>query len=487
MSSNFLKTDHAAFRQESVKSDESITKVENRQSAKAPASRWWSIMQHAVQVVISLAILAGSVAVFFALGQKEPPPEKVETAATLPLVETAIIEEHHSGIDFESDGVVVPFQEVATPAEVDGRIAYRSPSCRIGKVVKKGDVLLRILDTDYQLKAQQLDQQLHQAEANLKELGVQIGAAQGQIALAKQNLELKGRELLRYESLIERGATSKSEVDNAKVNEHAAKTELQAKRDSLEVLNAQKVRLDNAIKMASLEIEQARLDLSRTEIRAPIDGVITKDPVAQDSFVKRGDVVVVIQDLSQMEVRCSIRMNEMEWLWQSSPTLMTEDTKVTTYQFPETSVTVVYETESARFEWPGTLQYFDGGKLSEITRLIPCRVMVDGDAQPKVTSKRPLRVSPMLMSGMFVKVIVHADPNIPLLRLPETAVRPNGVVWVVRDKKLKELPINIASAGETEAIAYQDKEGPVAGDQVVVSPLIAPVENSEVAISENAR
>ena len=90
----------------------------------------------------------------------------------------------------------------------------------------------------------------------------------------------------------------------------------------------------------------------------------------------------------------------------------------------------------------------------------------------------------MLMSGMFVKVIIHASPNIPLLRLPETAVRPNGVVWVVRDQKLKELPISVAYADENEAIAYLDQAGPIAGDQVVTSPLIAPVEDSSVEIVE---
>ncbi|MEW4453353.1 HlyD family efflux transporter periplasmic adaptor subunit [Bremerella sp. JC817] len=432
----------------------------------------------------SLLILGGSAAIFFALGQKDKPTEKTETAPTLPLVETAVVAEHHTGIDFESDGVVVPFQEVSTPAEVDGRIAYRSPKCRIGQVIKQGELLLRIADTDYKLKVQQLEQEYNQAQANLQELKVQAAAAQGQIALAEENVEIKSREIRRYESIQTNGAVSKSQLDTARLNEHAAKTELQSKRDSLELLLAQKARLENASKLASLAIEQARLDLSRTEIRAPINGVITQDPVVQDSYVNRGEVVAVIQDFSQMEVRCSIRMNEMEWLWQSSSTTSAQTPLLSSYRFPETPATVVYETESARFEWPATLQFFDGGKLSEITRLIPCRVTVNGDAEPVVIAKRPLTISPMLMSGMFVKVIVHASPNIPLLRLPESAVRPNGVVWVVRDQKLKELPVSVAYADENDAIVYLDRTGPIAGDQVVTSPLIAPVEDSSVEIVE---
>ncbi|MCC9606210.1 HlyD family efflux transporter periplasmic adaptor subunit [Blastopirellula sp. JC732] len=439
-----------------------------------------------MQVVISLAILGGSVVVFVGLGQSEKPAEKGETSAAVPLVEAATVAVHHSGIDFEADGVVVPFQEVSLSAEVDGRIAYRAPECRIGQVVKQGNLLLKIADTDYQLKVQQLDHQLHQAEANLQELTVQIDAAKGQIALAEVNVEIKSREIRRFEAIKTNGAISKAEIDSAKLNEHNAMTELQSRRDSLELLLSQKVRLENACKLASLECEQARLDLSRTEIRAPIDGVITQDPVVQDSFVNRGEVVVVIQDSSQMEVRCSIRMNEMEWLWQSTLSDPNSTQLTASYQFPETPATVVYETESARYEWPAALRFFDGGKLSEVTRLVPCRVTVDADAKPNVIAKRPLTIPPTLMSGMFVKVVIHADPKIPLLRLPKSAVKPNGYVWVIRDQKLHELPINVANASESEVIAYQDKEGIVAEDLVVTSPLIAPAENSEVAIAEQA-
>ncbi|PQO29049.1 efflux RND transporter periplasmic adaptor subunit [Blastopirellula marina] len=487
MPSDLTKNEQQTVHQEIAKPDEphSTHQTLNRSTPRKAA--WRSLLAHVVQIAISIVILGGSAVVFVALGQSEKPPEKGVTTAAIPLVATATVAEHLSGIDFEADGVVVPYQEVSVSTEVDGRIAYRAPECRIGQVVKQGDLLLKIAETDYQLAAQQLEQQLRQAEANLQELVVQIEAAKGQIALSEVNVEIKGRELRRYEAIKLNGVISKSDMDAAKLNEHSAETELQAKRDSLDLLKAQKLRLENAVKLAALDCEQARLDLARTEIRAPIDGVITQDPVVQDSFVNRGEVVVVIQDSRQMEVRCSIRMNEMEWLWQSTAADLNSTQLTASYQFPETPATVVYETESARYEWPAALRFFDGGKLSEVTRLIPCRVTVAGTAQPKVIAKRPLTIPPTLMSGMFVKVVIHADPKIPLLRLPKSAVKPNGYVWVVRDRKLRELPINVASSGDTEVIAYQELDGMVAEDQVVTSPLIAPVENSEVAVAEQAQ
>ncbi|GAA4436339.1 hypothetical protein [Bremerella cremea] len=39
-------------------------------------------------------------------------------------------------------------------------------------------------------------------------------------------------------------------------------------------------------------------------------------------------------------------------------------------------------------------------------------------------------------------------------------MRPNGVIWVVRDQKLKELPVSVAYTDENEAIAYLDQAGP---------------------------
>ena len=77
---------------------------------------------------------------------------KKPSQAALPVVEVSPIREHAGGIDFEVDGVVIPFREVEVPAQVAGQISFKSDNCRIGRTVKRGEILLRIDPYDFQLE-----------------------------------------------------------------------------------------------------------------------------------------------------------------------------------------------------------------------------------------------------------------------------------------------------------------------------------------------
>jgi len=420
--------------------------------------------------------------VFFALGSGRAPRASTPTAAPKPMVEVAAVQRHERGIDFEVDGVVIPFREVEVPAEVAGRIAVRSESCRIGHTVKRDELLVKIDPQDYDLEVRRLDEQKKQAEAERFELNVEIEAQKRQIELAREDLTIKKREVGRYKRIESPGVYSQAELDESLLKELQSRDALQTEIDQLELLEARRERLDSACELAARQLEKARLDLSRTEIRSPIEGVITQEPIEQGCYVQRGGIVAVIQDTSCMEIRCSLQMKEMHWLWQS-PEEGEADRTEHPYRFPATPVTVVYDMESARFQWEGVLQYYDGGKVDERTRMVPCRVRVGEPSRVQVESPTSTTLNPpALMAGLFVTVEVHSRPKVPLLRLPEAAVQPGGTVWTVEEGRLHELPVRVAYATPENAIAYGDGKGLAAGDLVVVSPLAVPTENAPVSI-----
>ncbi len=437
------------------------------------------------RTVFSLLILGGAVGVFAVLWHGKAPAKQVQQATLKPAVEIVPVVQQDAGITFQVNGVVVPYQEIEVPAEVAGRVAHRSLNCRIGHTVRRGEVLLRIDPQDYELEVRRLEEQQKQTQANLREAQVQIAAAKRQIELAKENLAIKKREVQRYESIDDPGVYSKSELDTARLNELQARDALQTEVDQLETQQAHIESLTSACELVAREIDKAKLDLARTEIKAPIDGVITQEPVEQGNYVQRGGVVAVIQDTSCMEIRCSLRMKEMHWLWQSPAESEGLGDVRQAYRFPKTPVTIVYVMETAKCRWNGELQYYDGAKIDTQTRMVPCRVRVCEPTKVVVEGTSSSQASPpVLMAGMFVTVDVHAKPAIPLLRLPESAIQPGGTVWTVEDNRLHELPIRIAHATPTEAIAYQDETGLKPGDLVVVSPLAAPTENAAVTLRE---
>jgi RND family efflux transporter MFP subunit len=320
---------------------------------------------------------------------------------------------------------------------------------------------------------------------------VETAARDRQIELAQKDLEIKQREVARYRSIEDPGVYSKSELDAALLKELQSEDGLQTERDQLELLQARKERMEAAVELVAAQLEKAQLELSRAEIEAPIDGVVTQEIAEEGSYVQRGGAVVRIQDASCMEIRCSLQMHEMHWLMQSLESVAPEAPR-DAYHIPETPATVCFEVGGATYRWQGTLSYFDGGQVDKQTRMIPCRVVVREPLNFAVenasgqSQKNPAALA--LMAGMFVKVTVHAQPDLLLVELPEAAIQPGNVVWTAKPDgetfKLQETSVRVAhSLGDT-VLAYVDGDGLASGDLVVVSPLAAPVEGGLVQILE---
>ena len=464
--------------------DSHVTADEISKGVSPPRSgRAWKLGAGLLRSGLSLLLIGVGIVGFVVLGSGHPPQSRGEREVVKPIVQVAAVTEHREGIDFNVDGVVIAFREITIPAEVAGQVAFRSDNCRMGHMVKAGELLAKIDPADYQLEARRLEEELKQAEAKQHELKVETVARRRQIELAREDLAIQQREVQRYERIKDPGVYSKSEVDTARLKELQARDALQTEIDQLELLEAQQARLASASQLAAHQLDKARLELARTEIYSPIDGVVTDELVEQDCYLQKGAGVAVVQDTSCMEIRCSLQMKQMHWIWQTAPSPDKPVASDNAYYFPETPVTVIYEMESRKFRWEGKLQYYDGGKIDERTRMVPCRVrvcqpscvQVDGACSGGV---RP----PVLMAGMFVTVRVHAKPDLALLRLPEAAVQPGGTVWAVRDQQLHELPVHVAHATREEVLVYQQGSELQAGDRVVVSPVAAPTEGAAVAV-----
>jgi RND family efflux transporter MFP subunit len=445
-----------------------------------------------LRCLLSVFLIAVSVAVVMALGRAQRPPKKKTVDALLPVVEVGLVSEHSGGIDFKVDGVVIPFREVDAAAQVAGQVAFKSDNCRMGRTVKRDEVLLRIDPIDFELEVRRLEQELIQAKTNQHELTVEIAARDRQIELAKEDLEIKKREVARYESIDDPGVYSESELDSARLKELQARDAVQTEHDQLELLEARKDRLAAAVELMAAQLEKAQLDLSRTEIKAPISGVVTQEIAEEGSYVQRGGAVVRIQDTSCMEIRCSLQMREMHWLLRSAPESFVPENPRDAYHIPETSATVSFDVSGTTYRWQGSLSYFDGGSVDRLTRMIPCRVYVREPLKFEVENgsgkdgRDPAAIA--LMAGMFVKVTVHTAPNLSLVELPEVAIQPGNRVWTVATdgtkSQLHEVTVRIAQSLGDTVLVYVDGDGLNVGDQVVVSPLAAPVEGGTVEIVE---
>ncbi len=434
-----------------------------------------------LRTLLSLAILAAGVGVFLALGKADPPAQKEQTRQA-PLVRVAAAQPHEEGISFAVDGVARAHADLNLAAESPGRVVTKAKNCRVGRTVSQGELLVQIDPRDYQLEVRRLEEELNQASVSVEELEVQVVNARRQVELAEENVELNRRELERVEGVNIPGVITDSDIDRTRRDVLTSRTTLQSQRDQLALLETSRRRVLSAIETTRTQLDAAKLALERCEIRAPIDGVVIDEHVEKGGYVQKGALIVTVRDTSRLDVLCSLRSEQLAWLWESRDTSQAD-----LYGIPPTPVEVVYESGGQRYAWDGVLDRYDGAGLDPQTRMAPCLVHVDQPASVRVVEPNERGVQgtpPALMVGMFVEVNIQVTPRSKLLRLPSAAIKPGNRVWTVEDGRLVANEARVVQSRGEEVLVLADTGGLSAGDAIVVSPLSSPDEGTEVRLGD---
>ncbi len=429
--------------------------------------------------VMPLVILGGGIAIFMLMGSQPPPARKEIAAVPAMPVRTAEVERVDGGLSIEADGVVVPLREVTLAAEVAGRVQHKSPVCNEGQFVKAGTLLFQIDPRDYELDVERLERELKQSALAIEEIDAELAQNAEAADLARRQVELARRESKRLEGLKAGKIVTESEHDRALRDELTAANALTSLDGQKRVLAKRRIRLEEAESLSSTLLEKAKLDLARTRIVAPADGIIVEDKVEQDSFVAKGTPLVTIEDTGAAEVRTSLEMDDVARIWQSRPE--GDGGGEAAHGELGTPATVIYSIGDAVYEWDGTLSRQEGRGLDEKTRTLPCRVLVKEPRGVKAIDRYGARMPQLppgaprsLLRGMFVQVRVHVDSPEELVSIPAEAQRPSGDVWVMRDGQLVVLrPQPVQSSGG-RIVFESATSGLLPGDRVVTSQLSNP-------------
>ena len=479
------------------------TEVMNKNPAHSRRSR--AVTQEAVKYLISFVIVAAGIIGFIVLKSFQKPPVTRPSTSLVPQVETREVASYAGQLDMEVTGIVVPYREIRVAAEVAGRITRKTPACEAGQFVRKGELLLEIDPEEYGLEIKTQSANVEQAKRRIEENALQIAGEEKNIELAKADLKLQQSEYRRNERL--KDALSRSEVDRSRRAVIAAESALTLRRNNLTALKAAATRLESALDVSKRQFEKAEMNLRRATVVAPEDGVIVNEMVQEGDFVARGTQLFTFEDTRQSEVLCNLTLAELNQIRKNAATLAGDDPNSNggldiaerdlnaVYQLPKTPVTIL-DPANPGVVWDGVLERFDGIGVDSVTKTIPCRIavkkpIVDTDAGQFA-----------LVRGMFVRCrlefhVSMGDGESPYLSIPEQAVQPNHHVWTVIDKRLKRKPIKVVDYVSTGpaidssqrsnharlAIIARTENGPKTGDQVVVSPLSQPSDDSEVEVA----
>ena len=225
------------------------------------------------------------------------------------------------------------------------------------QTVRKGDILAKLDPTNAQIAVAQAEADLAEARRRFRQtaatsesLSAQVAArgadivqAQAQLATAQAAHEKARIDLQRREALVGDGAVSGDEVTAARQAFASARAALEQARAGVSTAQATRnaasgqyqandalvrgatVETDPAVLAAKARLQSARLDVARSIIRAPIDGVISRRQVQVGQRVAQGSPIMTIVPLDRLYVDANFKERQLRDVKIGMPAKVTSD------------------------------------------------------------------------------------------------------------------------------------------------------------------
>ena len=387
----------------------------------------------------AIAILAIGALGFVLLMILRPRPPQQEPPRRIPLVATVKADVRSGHLVVHGNGTVRPRSQVALAPQVAGTVEWVSPALVSGGRFEAGDVLLRVEAADYQ-------NAVAIAEAEVAERRVAVLQAEEERELALEEYDrLRAREGIEV-------APDSSEMGSLIFRE----PQLEAARANL--------------RRATARLDDARLSLERTRVRAPFEGVVRTETVDVGQFVARGQAIAEIWATDEVEIVVSLTDDEaslVAGIWDARAGDARDAIPA--------SVSAVFGGRT--YEWAGYVDRAEGA-LNQETRTVDVVVRVPDPFVSDADSGRP----PLLL-GTYVGVEIEGEELEHYIVVPQAAFRDGDHVWLVEsDSLLRMIPaVFIQEAGD--AVYLEADVAP--GDRVIVSPLEVVTDGMLVRVSED--
>lgn len=255
--------------------------------------------------------------------------------------------------------------------------------------VRRGDVLAVIDSSDAKLALAQANAAYAQAKQRVEQYFANADSAAAQVSARRADLARAQQDYSRRASIASTGAVSGEELTAAR---NALQTAKAALNEAQHQLAAQRALIDGAdaahnpeILAAAAARDKARLDLDRTTIRSPIDGVVAQNTAQVGQHVQPGAPLMSVVPISRAYVNANFKEGQLERVRVGQPVELTSDLYGSDVVFHGHVAGIGGGTGSAFAVIPA--QNATGNWIKVVQRL-PVRIALD----PKELEQHPLRV-----------------------------------------------------------------------------------------------
>jgi HlyD family secretion protein len=163
-------------------------------------------------------------------------------------------------------------------------------------------------------RAQKVKRQLETAlTISKKTLPAEVARAQAGVKSARDSLADAEKNYRRFEELFSQGVVTEKERDTLKLNYDVAQSRLAESEAVLKLALGNLARIDAArdniatavaqVDVAQASLNQASIQLTYTQLKSPLDGVVTSRNIEPGETVNVGREVITISDLSRVDLK----------------------------------------------------------------------------------------------------------------------------------------------------------------------------------------
>lgn len=380
-----------------------------------------------IRVVLPLLIIVMAVGVTRRLIKSRPKAKKKARTVQAPLVKVKTLEAKAAQVEVRAQGSVIPAREVVLQPQVNGRLYSVDDQLVVGGLLKKNQIVARIERRDYQLTLKERKTAIEDARARL-------AIEKGQQVIAKKEWAL---------------------FNKGKANTFDA---------SLALRKPQLKTSELAIESAQLRLQRAQLDLSRTTIKVPFNAIV------------RAESAEVGQLVNTQSRLATLVGTDVFWIQAAVPLKHLPDLQIPGFNATEGSnVTVVQAFGEKEVKRQGKVVRLLG-ELDTVGRMAQVIVEVK---DPLNREKANQALAVPLLLGSYVDVTFSAGQKANLISIPRTSLHDGNNVYIVKDGKLEIRKVEIAWRRIDSVLV---NKGVQAGEQLVVSRLVAPVNGMKLRV-----
>jgi len=267
-------------------------------------------------IVIAVIAVAGAV-IWRSRSQAAGIVVTVATVERVPLLQSQVT----------ASGEVVASRYAEIGANIMGRLV--SLTVKEGDIVTAGQVVARIDPVQAASTADAADASLGALEAEAKAATTQVRAAQGAADEARARAAESATALERAQQLRQGGLIAAADFDRVVAADAAATAQVASAIASFERTQQAAMATERRVAQGRAERARARDQLAKTDITAPIDGVVTRLDVEVGEMVvigvqnQPGTILMTISDLSAINAEVKVAEADVMRLSNGMPATVT--------------------------------------------------------------------------------------------------------------------------------------------------------------------